>query len=75
MMLAVSTGGPAESYQAGAFNRFSMLELLTPFQQTIFMTGMTYLPPFVLHSAMSRDPAKLNASIPVLISHVTNPAP
>ncbi len=73
LVLAISTGGPAESYQAGAFNNFSMPELLTPFQQTALLTGMTYLPPFVLHSAMSRDQTGLNASVPALISHVTGP--
>ena len=69
--LVVSTGGPAESFQAGAFNNFSMPELLTPFQQTALMVGMTYLPPFVLHSALSRDQTRLNASIPALISYAT----
>ncbi|AZV78001.1 flavodoxin family protein [Parasedimentitalea marina] len=69
--LAISTGGPADSFQAGAFNNFSMPELLTPFQQTALMVGMTYLPPFVLHSAMSRDQSKLNASVPSLISYAT----
>ncbi len=73
LLLVISTGGPEESYQAGAFNNFSMPELLTPFQQTAFLTGMSYLPPFVLHSAMSRDQSRLNASVRALISHVTSP--
>jgi len=73
LTLAISTGGPAQSYQTGSYNNFSMPELLAPFQQTAQMIGMTYLPPFVLHGAMSRDPAAFNASIPALISHVTNP--
>lgn len=69
--LAISTGGPAESFQTDAFNNFSMPELLTPFKQTALMVGMTFLPPFVLHSAMSRDQTKLNASVPALISYAT----
>ncbi len=75
LMLVVSTGGPAESYQSEGFNSFSMLEFLAPFQQTALMVGMTYLPPFVLHSAMSRDRTRLNASEPVLVKYVTNPRP
>ncbi|WP_170350256.1 NAD(P)H-dependent oxidoreductase [Ruegeria atlantica] len=71
LVLAVSTGGPVESYRTGAFNNFSMSEFLTPFQQTALMTGMTYLPPFVLHSAMSRDQIRLEASVPALIAHLT----
>jgi len=73
LVLAISTGGSAESYQASSFNNFGMTEFLTPFQQTAIMVGMTYLPPFVLHSAMSRDQTRLNASVPALISHVTSP--
>jgi glutathione-regulated potassium-efflux system ancillary protein KefG len=72
LMLAITTGGPVESFQASSVNRFSMAEFLTPFQQTANMVGMTYLPPFVLHSAMSRDPARLNASVQDLISYVTS---
>ncbi len=74
LVLAISTGGPADSFQAGAFNNFSMPELLTPFQQTALMVGMTYLPPFVLHSAMSRDQTRLNASVPALISYLASTA-
>lgn len=73
--LAISTGGPAESYQTGAVNNFSMPALLTPFQQTALMVGMTYLPPFVLHNAMSRDQTRLKASVPALISYATEPWP
>ncbi len=72
LMLAITTGGPSESFQANSFNRFTMEEFLTPFEQTANMVGMTYLQPFVFHSAMSRDPAKLNASVHELISYVTH---
>lgn len=73
LILAITTGGPAESFQSGSFNRFSMNEFLTPFEQTAKMIGMTYLPPFVFHSAMSRDKTKLNASTAKLVNYVTKP--
>lgn len=73
LALVISTGGPSQSYLAGSYNNFSMPELLAPFQQTAQMIGMTYLPPFVLHSAMARDPSVLSVSVPAVISHVTNP--
>jgi len=73
LMLAITTGGPAESFQASAANGFSIAEFLTPFQQTAALTGMNYLPPFVLHSAMSRDSSRINASVPALISQLTSP--
>ncbi|MDN3682868.1 NAD(P)H-dependent oxidoreductase [Vibrio tapetis subsp. quintayensis] len=73
LILAITTGGAVESFQSGSFNRFSMNQFLTPFEQTAKMVGMTYLPPFVLHSAMSRDKTKLNASTDKLINYVTKP--
>ncbi|WP_412555396.1 NAD(P)H-dependent oxidoreductase [Shimia sp. MIT1388] len=71
--LAITTGGPAGSYQADGLNSYSMDAFLVPYEQTARMVGMTYLPPFVLHSAMSRNPDALNASVPKLISFVTAP--
>lgn len=47
--MLISTGGPEDSYHAGAYNNFSMDELLKPFQQTANLTGMTYLRPMVAH--------------------------
>ena len=73
LILAITTGGPAESFQEGSLNSFSMNEFLTPFEQTANMVGMNYLPPFVLHSAMSRDKTKLDTSTAELISYVTKP--
>lgn len=71
--LVISTGGPAESYASGSYNSFTMTEFLTPFEQTAKMVGMRYLPHFVLHSAMSRDRAIVDASIPAVISYATTP--
>lgn len=71
--LVISTGGPAESYARGSYNSFTMAEFLTPFEQTAKMVGMRYLPPFVLHSAMSRDRAMVDASIPAVVSYATTP--
>ena len=50
-MLAISTGCSAESYQAGDDNNYSMSEFLKPIQQTIELTQMKYMTPFVFHSA------------------------
>lgn len=50
-MLATSAGCPAESYQAGGVNNYSMSEFLKPVQQTLELTQMKYLPPFMFHSA------------------------
>ncbi|MGB8956214.1 MAG: NAD(P)H-dependent oxidoreductase [Tumebacillaceae bacterium] len=48
-MLALSTGGPQEAYQAGGYNQFSMSELLKPFQATSNLIGTKFLPSFLIH--------------------------
>ena len=50
VMSALTTGGPEEAYQHGGHNRFTMRELLAPFDQTAHLCGMTYLEPFILHA-------------------------
>jgi glutathione-regulated potassium-efflux system ancillary protein KefG len=41
MLNAVTTGGSAEAYRAEGKNRFTMRELLAPFDQTARLCGMT----------------------------------
>lgn len=48
---AVSTGGPAETYQEGGRNRFTVRQLLAPWDATAHLCGMTWLPPFVVHGS------------------------
>ncbi|MFN0249060.1 MAG: NAD(P)H-dependent oxidoreductase [Kofleriaceae bacterium] len=50
---AITTGGPASSYTKGGYNRFTIRELLAPFDQTAYLCGMRYLAPFALHAALS----------------------
>ncbi len=47
----ISTGGPAAAYQHGGRNRFTMRELLAPWDQTAFLCGMKFLAPFVVHGS------------------------
>ena len=66
----ISTGGPADSYQAGAYNHYAMSEILKPLQQTANLIGMTYLPPFIFHSADSASPAQIQDSVEAMLAHV-----
>ena len=50
LLSALTTGGPEEAYQHDGQNRFTMRELLAPFDQTAHLCGMTYLEPFILHA-------------------------
>ncbi|MEZ4361535.1 MAG: NAD(P)H-dependent oxidoreductase [Kofleriaceae bacterium] len=47
----VSTGGAAAAYQHEGRNRFTMRELLSPWDQTAFLCGMRFLAPLVLHGS------------------------
>lgn len=49
---AVTTGGPAQAYRNGGYNRFTVRELLAPWEQTAHLCGMRYLAPFTVHAAL-----------------------
>jgi glutathione-regulated potassium-efflux system ancillary protein KefG len=49
---AITTGGPVFAYRKDGYNRFTIRELLTPFDQTAHLCGMKFLAPFVLHSSL-----------------------
>lgn len=48
---ALSTGGGEQAYRAGGFNRFTVRQLLAPWDQTASLCRMRYLAPFVVHAA------------------------
>ncbi|HTQ71538.1 MAG TPA: NAD(P)H-dependent oxidoreductase [Acidocella sp.] len=60
LMVATTTGGPAEAYQAGGFNHYTMSELLRPLQASANLTGMDYQPIFALHGVRTLDDAALS---------------
>jgi len=45
---AISTGGTPEAYSKTGRNRFTIRELLAPFDQTARLCNMIYLPPFAV---------------------------
>jgi glutathione-regulated potassium-efflux system ancillary protein KefG len=49
---AISTGGPAAAYQSGGYNRFTVRQLLAPWEQTANLCEMRFLAPFVVHAAL-----------------------
>jgi glutathione-regulated potassium-efflux system ancillary protein KefG len=49
---AISTGGPQFAYRRDGYNRFTIRELLAPFDQTAHLCGMKYIAPFVLHGSL-----------------------
>jgi glutathione-regulated potassium-efflux system ancillary protein KefG len=49
---AITTGGPAAAYRREGYNRFTIRELLAPWDQTAHLCGMRFLAPFVVHATL-----------------------
>jgi len=45
----ITSGGQRAAYSKEGHNRFTVNELLSPFDQTATLCKMTYLPPFAIH--------------------------
>lgn len=52
LLSALTTGGPEHAYGHDGHNRFTMRELLAPFEQTAHLCGLRWLPPFVVHGSI-----------------------
>ena len=53
VLTAITTGGPASAYQRNGYSYFTIRELLTPFEQTVRLSGMVYLPPLVMSGTLA----------------------
>jgi glutathione-regulated potassium-efflux system ancillary protein KefG len=49
---ALSTGGPETAYSRDGYNRYTIRQLLAPWDQTAYLCGMRFLAPFVVHAAL-----------------------
>lgn len=59
VLSAITAGGRREAYQEGGYNNYSVKQLLAPFQQTVKLCRMQYLPPFVIHGTHLLDENKI----------------
>ncbi|GAA0692197.1 NAD(P)H-dependent oxidoreductase [Kitasatospora atroaurantiaca] len=50
LQVVTTTGGGADSYRPGGYNRFPMEHLLSPLDQMAHLTGMVLADPLILHS-------------------------
>jgi glutathione-regulated potassium-efflux system ancillary protein KefG len=48
----ITVGAPATAYRRDGYNRFTIRELLAPWDQTAYLCGMRFLGPFVVHAAL-----------------------
>lgn len=61
LRVATTAGGPRDSYRPEGFNRFSIPDLLRPFDATAELTGMRYEEPFITYGTHRLDDAGLVA--------------
>lgn len=59
---AITTGGRDQAYRPDGLNRFTIDELLRPFEATAHLCKMTWLPPFVTHAAHFAGQAEIAES-------------
>jgi glutathione-regulated potassium-efflux system ancillary protein KefG len=52
-LTAITAGGALSAYGREGNNFFTIRELLAPFEQTVRLCGMVYLPPFVVSGTLS----------------------
>ncbi|MGE3142064.1 MAG: NAD(P)H-dependent oxidoreductase [Hyphomonadaceae bacterium] len=69
-MTAITAGGEESAYHSGGANRFTLTELLRPFEATAHLCGMNWREPFVLNASHLRDDAALEAAARRYRAHV-----
>lgn len=57
LMSAMTLGGGSSAYRKNGYNRFTISELLRPLEQTAYLCGMEFLPPFCVHGTHMMDTA------------------
>ena len=56
---AITTGGPSEAYEPTGYNRFTVRQLLAPFEQTAHLCGMPFLEPFIVPGVLQKSVTEL----------------
>ncbi|WP_029192539.1 NAD(P)H-dependent oxidoreductase [Paenibacillus harenae] len=70
-IIATTTGGPENCYQAGGDNWFTISEFLKPIQRTVTKCNGIYLPAFVTYSAASQgNDAYLSQEAKRYVEHI-----
>lgn len=49
----ITTGAQFSAYNKDGYNRFTIRQLIAPIEQTAFLCKMVFLPPFVIHGALT----------------------
>jgi len=73
--VAISTYGSAESYQQDGFNRFTLEEILRPFEATTHFISGTYLPHFAVSDVSNLTDERLAQSTKDYVNHIKHVQP
>lgn len=71
----ITTGEPEEAYRKGGFNRFSMNDILLPFELTASMCSMHWITPMILYSARRQSHQTLVNHAKAYAEWLENPLP
>jgi putative NADPH-quinone reductase len=71
-ILAISIGGPENSYQVGGYSNYTTNELTLPLQAMANLTQMKMLETFKLHRAVQASNEQIDASAKEYRSHILN---
>jgi len=62
VLSVITTGGRREAYQTDGFNQYTMRQFLIPFERTVTLCNMNYLPPFVVHGSHLLTEDEMNSA-------------
>lgn len=63
LWLVASTGGAQATYRPDGYNRYFFDAFLPPYEQTAALCGLRFLPPLLLHGALSVSPEELRQHV------------
>ena len=63
VLSVISTGGGAAAYQTEGYNRFTMRQLLAPLEQTFYLCGMSYHPPYLVQGTHRMTPGNIDQAV------------
>jgi glutathione-regulated potassium-efflux system ancillary protein KefG len=55
----LTAGGPESAYRSGGYNRFTIRQLLAPYEATASLCHMKFLAPFVVHGTLRMSAAQV----------------
>jgi glutathione-regulated potassium-efflux system ancillary protein KefG len=62
VLSAITTGGRREAYHPEGFNQFTISQFLAPFNRTVTLCNMEYLPPFVIFGSHLLEESEIQIS-------------